>query len=80
LSDSDRFIDDYLVFIEGAGLRSGGGCGPDDLDMFIERYRSVSRYRWKQEHCTDADRQAVNEYLTKVGAKNVVIGPLERSW
>lgn len=81
----NAFLDEFIAFVEAHNLACGGGVGHVSLVMFITRIKrgrhiGAHRYHWIDEHCVDADRDLVQDWLLDHGAKTTVASPLQGAW
>lgn len=59
LTGVHKFMDAVTDFVESRQLHVGGGFGPYETDVFVTRNDSKAP-------CTDADRQALGDFLRKI--------------
>jgi uncharacterized protein YggL (DUF469 family) len=72
----DRFVDEYIAFVEGRHYMTGGGFGPPphESGQYLARWR-----RWTD--MTEADRAAVEQWFAAHPlVTSVTVGPLQSSW
>ncbi len=82
----DDFLDDFIEFVEANDLGCGGSCSSSRMEQFITKYvptrrKSNGKMHYKNEHCTDSDREKVKAWIeSKVALKTIVVHPLVGAW
>lgn len=82
----DDFLDDFIEFVESVNLGCGGSCSSSGMAQHLTKYVSTRRksngkMRYRDDHCTDLDREKVKKWIeARVSLKMIIVHPLEGAW
>lgn len=82
----DRFLDEYIEFVESLELGTGGGIDEKQMGQHLcvmkgGRRQRNGQVRFGYGHATEEHRGKLYAWLSsKLFVTNLVIGPLQGSW